>query len=332
MKAKQFYAVYGVILALIVGGAGFFLYRGFSAYSAAVEEFDNRDATIKTLKKAAPFPNAANLDKLTAQVDDYQQQIEELNKALLRFQKPLNMNVKDREFQQILKNKIREFKEYAKARGMGLPDTESDPFYMAMDRYETELPESEIVPLLVYQLDAVERLLKMLADSRVEQLTTLSRETLPGEGDNPPAEEGTVVQKYPISLTFSATHSGFQSFINALSNDDEFFFILRIIRVENEKQEGPIKGAADVGVSRILNKEGVEIPQTEKDELYQLPYDEMMAIIEERGYRVESQDAQVIMGQEKVHAYCIIDLARFEEFIDTEEGAGEAGGPEKKKK
>ena len=58
MKSNPFYVIWGIISALLLGGAGFFLFSNKSAFSETENSFQEKEATIEDLTRKSPYPDA----------------------------------------------------------------------------------------------------------------------------------------------------------------------------------------------------------------------------------------------------------------------------------
>lgn len=334
MKGNAWLAGYFAFTALLVGGAGFFFYQGRSAFSEQFDGWDSLKGKIARLEKETPYPSPENEDQMKAIVTDYDGKVKALFESLDRYQKPLNTQMSDSEFaNQVLKGKVAEFLKLAAEKGLEIDKKEE--FYLGFDAYKTTFPRPEIVPAIGYQLDAINHLLTQLADSGVQRLRFLTRENLPGEIQAAPATPaaaaapgaaeavpatpgivpGLVVQKYPITLRFVSTHAGFQSFVNRVANDKDYFFILRLLRVENSSPDGPALGGDDSpdGGPVFKKADGTTATRDEMDAKGRatLPFNDFVAAMTADGWQLQRQDARIIFGQETVEVFAVIDLVRF---------------------
>lgn len=335
MRGNQFYIVFGVVTAVLLGGAGFYCFKGHGAYTNAGSEFDTRRAALLSLKKSKPYPNEENLKRIEKAVGAYEGEIKGLFKILDRFQQPLSTTASDTEFPQVLKSKIEAFKALAKKKGVKI--TGDKEFYMAMDAYRTTLPRPKAVPLLDYQLGAIEYLLTQLADAGATELIALKRELLPveaaesGEGEGKeggvPADGSSVVAKYPVSLSFETKHPALVKFVNQITNDDKYFFILRALRVDNSSKEGSLKGEGENSGPRYVNAAGDAAPQ---DLINSIPPGldvpgQVAWMRENGGYELKSSDARILLGDESLRVFMVVDVVRFADAAEKIAAAGKAG-------
>jgi hypothetical protein len=171
----------------------------------------------------------------------------------------------------------------------GLELATGEDFLLGFDLYTNTLPSPDLVPLLEYQADAIDHLLGMLVDSGAESLDAFERDPIPGEPGGAVNAETGWVRKYPIRLRFGTSFDSFQQFMNALANDREFFYIVRVLRVKNEAAEGVVKSTGDSGVA---DREA-GLPSAEADD------------------GAKGRDARVLMGQEKLDIFMVVDIVRF---------------------
>lgn len=327
MKGNTWLVGWLVVTVLLVGGAGFFLAKGYGTYNEEFSGWDNLSSKISRLEKEVPYPSRENEDALTQLVEAYDADVTALYESLDRYQKPLNDQISDSDFTtQILANKVSEFRKVAREGGMTIKN--EDQFYMGMAAYQSTFPRPQIVPLLNYQLDATDHLLRLMVESGVDQLGFVNREELPGEtseveGSDAGVVAGKVVQKYPISVRFSAGHGAFQEFVNRMANDKEYFFILRLLRVDNSSPDGPDLGS-ESGQSgpQFRDANGNPPPEDLYGEIQSTApdFNEMVIAFREKGYEMQRADARILFGQEKVDVFAVVDLVRFLPPAEVEVG------------
>lgn len=329
MRGNQFYTVFGIVAAVLLGGAGFYCFKGHSSFKDAGGEFKTRRTNLLRLKKSQPYPNEENLKRIEKEVAEYETEIKGLFESLDRFQQPLNTSLDSTEFLTTLKAKFGAFKALAKEKGLKIENEEE--FYMGMDAYRAKLPDSKAVPLLYYQLSAIEYLLNMLAEEGATGLISLQRELLPVEmssGGGEGEASTTVVAKYPVSLTFESKHPAFVEIVNKITNDNKYFFILRALRVDNSEKEGVPKGGNEESVPRYVNAQGLDAPQ---DLLSEIPQDlsvpDQVNWMKEKGYELQSSDARILLGNESLRAFMVIDVVR---FADASKKIAKGGSPDDK--
>ncbi|MEX2579593.1 MAG: Amuc_1100 family pilus-like protein [Verrucomicrobiales bacterium] len=317
MKSKIWLIVFGVVAVLLLGGTGFYALSSYGDYSESLSSWDAKVGTIENLERQVPYPNEENTEALEAKVEGYEAAVQELFESLDTFQSPLNETLRNTEFQQLVKTRVEDFRRYAKSNGLQF-DPELD-FQLGFDSYALTLPPPALVPVLDYELEAINHLLTELTDAGTEMLLSFERDPIPGEAGAPDGHEEAVVHKYPVRLRFEGSHESFQEFINSIANDEEFFYVVRVLKVKNALQEGPVKLSAADADSDIPR---FEDPLTKQMASYEMllewGYDgteESLSAVEkeaeEAGFVLAKQDARVLMGQENLNVFMVVDIVRF---------------------
>jgi hypothetical protein len=289
MSPKTWLAVYGISAALVVGGSGAFALTSYRKYTEAVAIWESKLGVIEALEKKTPYPNETNVLALAAKVESYKDSVAKFRAALQSFQRPLNPELANTSSQGGVRKRVENFRKAAKERGLELATGED--FLLGFDLYTNTLPSPDLVPLLEYQAEAIEHLLGMLVDSGADSLNAFERDPIPGEPGGAVNAETGWVRKYPVRLKFRASFDSFQQFMNALANDREFCYIVRVLKWKNEAPEGVVKSGADSGTAgRVAGLSPAE--------------DGAHAEAEER-------DARVLMGQEKLDIFMVVDIVRF---------------------
>jgi hypothetical protein len=179
------------------------------------------------------------------------------------------------------------------------------------------IPPQELVPYLDFELEAIDHLLRALVRNGADRLVTFDRDPIAGEPGGAETTKGAVVHKYPVRIRFQGDHDSFQGFVNDLANDKEFFYIVRVLKVKNEQLEGPIKlTAADPSQSlpRYTNPTTQEVADLEKLQGWDyenISANELDAKAKAEGFLRSDEDARVLMGQEKLNVFMVVDIARF---------------------
>lgn len=316
MKSNPFYIIWGIVSVLLLGGAGFFLFSSKSAFSETENSFKEKEATINRLTKRKPYPDGEGVKVIEDLVAEFGTEVDGLYEALSSFQHPLVKGLSADKFPKLVLDKTSAFETAAGEKGMTIEGTGDDEFYFGMDAYRGNLPASENVPLLNYQLEAIDRLLALMLESGVDTLVDLDREPLwPEKNPGQPDPEATAaVIRYALNVRFVAEHPAFQKFMNALANDDQFFFLLRVLRIDNSSPTGAKTGGGGdtLGGLPEFRDEGGNPPS---DEILATVADveigeavEQMALL---GFSPVSENAKVLFGDEKLRVFAVIDVARF---------------------
>lgn len=241
---KPLATILGVIIAATLG-LGYLLFDAWSGYSETKESYLGLGSQIAGLKGARLAPTDENLKAKKALVDEYAALVNQLGGALVILQPPVQP-IKDIEFQAKLKTKIAEARKAATLSKMNLPAD----FAFGFDDYTAGLPKSaEAAAELSSFLDAVDELVRLFMKCGVESVDLLERSKLPQEQDQAAtavqrgAAQAAILEKRQISVILTLDQGPLQLLISRLANpsDMPFFTSLRLLRIENERQDGPLR-------------------------------------------------------------------------------------------
>lgn len=314
MNSKTWLVVFGLFALILIGGAGYYCLGASGKYQEALASWDSTKGDITILERGVPYPSEENQEEIQAKVDEYKEAVGHLYTSLKKFQNPLNTSLQNTEFSQLVKTRVEGFRALASSGGMDMEAI--DEFHLGFESYANTLPAPELVPILHYELEGIDLLLKELVGVGAEKLMVFSRDAIHGElGGNTKKESG-VVHKYPVRLKFRLSHGALQSFINKVANNKEYFYIIRVLKVVNEVKEGPLKPGSGEGAEtpKFRNPETQEGSDAEKLTAWGYPdatSAELEANAKAAGFLPATEDARVLMGQESLTVFMIVDIARF---------------------
>lgn len=328
MNSKVWLTTFGVVAFLVIGGAGFYAYSGYAKYSEALGGWDEKVSTIESLEKRVPYPSEENAEALEGEVEAYRSSVASLSETLKSFQRPLNTTLANTEFQQRVKKRVEEFRAFAAENQFEI--VTENGFHLGFDAYAEVVPAQELVPELDYELEAIDYLLRKLVTSGSKTMTSFDRDPIPGEPGGAEKKPEGVVHKYPVRIRFQGSHDVLQKFINELANDKQFFYIVRVLKVTNENQEGPLKLTSDGGTSfaRFENPVTKEVASPELLAEWQADgasEGDVEAKAKAAGFVKADQDARVLMGRENLNVFLVVDISR---FLSPEEQAALAPKPQ----
>jgi hypothetical protein len=352
----------GIVGVMVVGGLGLgvWLYLSWSGYSGAMEQWDQTQARINTLRAKKPTPTADNVAKRDKHLSEYADKVNQLRGALLAVQqgtKPIS----ETEFQARLKDIAAEMKRLAKAAGVkDLPDD----FALGFDKYSSQPPRSpEIAAELNVHLDAMQKLVTACIEAGVTSIDMLDRTKLENEDAPVPTKAAPVVKpkagaasaarkakgvkkpviteqaaaepvldRYPIKLLITTDQGPFQNLVNTLCHPGKmpYFMVLRLVRIENSRTDGPTKdeinqrrtsAAQSASPENAAPKPAAEPP---KPGAAAAPAAQVIT-----PPRPATPDAFDIMGREQLKVYLEIDYIRFRPApkIEDEETSSDTPAP-----
>lgn len=325
---KPLAAIIGVVLA-VSAGLGYMVFDAWSRFAESKETYMSLGNQIASMNSARLAPTEANVKMKTAAVEEYASSVNKLGGALLYIQAPLKP-VKDIEFQTKLKTKIAEARNKAKIYNLALPGD----FAFGFDEYTKSLPKSaEAAADLSLYLDAMDALLELFMKSGASSVDLFERSKLPVEtapaanagampGGNRGAAPVSIVSKRQASVILTLDQGALQLIISRLANPSEMpnFSSLRLLRIENQRTEGPLRSevvlpqAPDVGGNGDPNAGGAAV----------VAGGESPPVSNEiKAPEPAAPDSVPVIGEEKLKVQLEIDFLR---FSDAAQGVAMAPG------
>lgn len=310
---KTWLTLYALVTILLIGAATAFCFITFKKNSESKLSWDDHIRTIKTLSKKEPTPKPKAVADMKEMVQNYEKSINELYQGLNKFQKPLDTSMNSVGFKDAFSQKVEEFRAFAREKNFEIIDQEE--FKIGFDVYENTVPPLEIVGVLNYELGAIDYLLRLLISSGVESLDYFKRDLIPGEANGPKEQAIRTVHKYPVRVGIRTTHKAFQNLMNSLSKDSEYFYVVRILKVSNETEEGPLKVAEGFSQPQsFVHSESREPATLEQLQDWGEGIEELEVIENNAklaGYEKSGEDSRVLLGEEKLKVFMVIDITRF---------------------
>ncbi|MES2505994.1 MAG: Amuc_1100 family pilus-like protein [Verrucomicrobiota bacterium] len=251
------------ITAAGAAGLGYMLFSAYSSYSTTLEQFDTVNNSLASLKSAVLSPTPENLAIKQGKVKDFTDISSKLTLVLNTMQAETQAKpTTDTEFQAKLKAKIADSRKLAAERGMGLPAV----YNLAFDRYTGELPKSnEIATDLSGYLDAVDQIVAAFASVGVRQVEMIERSELDAEKTEaakpatgaakkgPQARPGAAAapklsERRQVRAMLTLDQAALQMLMSKLASPSEmpYFTVVRLLRIENERQAGPLRAETNI--------------------------------------------------------------------------------------
>lgn len=298
-----------------VAGLGFLLFSAYSSYSTTLEQFDTTNNSLAALKSAVLAPTPENLALKQGLVKEFTDASGKLSLVLNKLQVE-NKPTTDTEFQAKLKAKIAESRKVAGERGMGLPAV----YNLGFDRYTSELPKSnEQATDLSGYLDAVDQLVNGFARAGVKQVDMIERSELDSEKSEPtkpaaaakkgppgrpgaaPVAAPKLTERRQVRTVLTLDQAALQVLLSNLASPSEmpYFTVVRLLRIENERQEGPLRADMNIIAPPAPGPEPVVANGT-------APAKPVTAAT-----RPAPADSVAVLGNEKLKVFLEVDLVYF---------------------
>lgn len=240
IKENKFLAGYliAVVIGIIVFGG--FLFASWSHYSQSSDTYNRQVGELHRLQNLGPYPDQENLLALKRQKDDYIQQAQALREKLVGMEKPTKKTSPE-QFQAQLHEAVLDIRQKADQGGVKL----DDKFYLGFDRYRNELPAEANTTTLTRELNAVHFMVSDMMQNKVVELKSIQRLTA-DEGVDSKASKGRSrarkaepIQSRAVLLEFTTDQAALRKIIDDISASTQHFYVIRGIKVLNEKQEPP---------------------------------------------------------------------------------------------
>jgi len=308
---KPLAAILGVIL---VGSLalGYLLFDAWSVYTEAKDGYLSLGNQVAGLKGARLAPTEANLKAKQALVEEYAGLVNTLGRTLLILQdQTKGPPVNDIEFQDKLKAKISDVRKAVQSR-MQIPAE----FAFGFDEYTRTLPKSAAAAAeLSGYLDAMDELVKLFLKCDVKAVDSLERSKLPIEEQAAAPQQGNnnagmqaqatagITEKRNISVVLTLDQGALQLLVARLSSPSEmpFFTSLRLLRIENQSQDGPLHSDVKIAPRGKIIGDG----NTNQGDAKEVPSDEI------RPPDPAPPDAVSVFGNESLKVRMEIDLVKF---------------------
>jgi hypothetical protein len=317
-------------------------------YSEHKEFYDGAASAVTSLKGKKPFPNTDNVNDFEVALAADRVVVEALQTKLLAFRPEELKTITPSDFIDKLNAQRTELVGALDANQIEFP---GEDFHMGFERYTSAPPRDGATGYLDYQLDALSALYNNLVKVGPSALVNVYRKQLPIEtgpsmdakakADLPKTSgrrtrsrtrpsaraesAGPPFYRLPLELTFKSNEPAARRFIAAVTSDPKYYFVIRSLRIQNEKRDkapkkddvefdkAPVTGAGGDEFSNSFEtdlipeddpaseSEGDPVPEAE--ELAPEPADDS----EEEGERVLGQ----VLGAEEVFVFLQLDLILF---------------------
>lgn len=329
---KTLATIAGVFLAGAIGISALLLMSHFS-YGESLAKHEEVSRKVATQEKAPLYPSEENVDALAKKVSAYEDGVGKLGDVLLRIQ-PKSEDIKDTEFQAKLKEKIAAVRAKADQAKCNLPKD----FAFGFDVYGRQVPPAAAAVELKDYFDSVEAIVAALIDNGVASIDTFERSELKIEKGEPevkpeparteskskaksaskirgkaskPAKEITkVVERRHLTMTITTDQRPLQAVMNILASPTKmpYFTVVRNLRIENEKQDGPLRNMPmPAGTPEVNHDSGVKQvePQSKEGETAAPKLEVITAP------KPLPPDAVAVIGGEKLKVYLEVDVIKF---------------------
>lgn len=296
IKENKFIAALGGGTLLGVAGLVALGLYGSGQYTDAKAGFDTSMDEASNFEKLELYPTEENQQAKEKALATYKQSVEAIQLSFEPFRPKEIKDISPQDFTSKVLAANTEVKKAFDTAGTSVPDA----FFLGFERYRTSLAPSNTTGILDYQLSAIKSLMLSLAKANPSEVRNLYRPNLPEEdGQKFTAGDKSVARTFPLEITFVAPEKSVRSFLTALSKAENQFFVIRSLRITNEKKEAPKSTDAKFEVPA-----DAAAPETAPAQDFTAP--DATAEVPNSS-RILSQ----VLGSEKIQVFLRLDLLEF---------------------
>ena len=240
IQENRFAAGLGGITAVAAAGLIFWGIKANGSYNQAKEDYTAAADQVDTLSGGKLYPSDDHLQAKKKAVTDYEKSVNDLQKAFDKFRAPTPPNVEPDVFSaNLLSAKEAAVKAFANV--SPVPTELPAEFSLGNESYTSSPPRKEATGILTYELEAISELIANLAAASPTKLLNIHRPQLDEEkeGGKPFDPKGKSYRALPVEISFAGNEATVRKFISSLDDSQKHYYVVRSIRLMNEKQKAP---------------------------------------------------------------------------------------------
>lgn len=242
-QEKKFIGILAAASLLGAGGLYFVASNGADRYQSAKEQFDGHTMDINQMQNLPLFPTQQNKQEKEKALAAFKADAQALTSKLLAKRPKSLENINPQAFTNLLVEATQETKKKYAAEGLKIDGDDADlpkGFYLGFENYVSTPAQGSATGILSYQLGAIREVHSILAAAKPSKLLNFYREPLLEEKGETYAPSATVPYRtMPFEVSFLAPESSLRDLINGLQQSSQYFFVIRSMRIVNEKQSAP---------------------------------------------------------------------------------------------
>ncbi len=253
IKSNPFVSGLAGITILLCGILYFLASKWGTQYEEAKAGFDESYQGVTTAESIPLYPTADLRDGKIKALTEHRDSIGNLAKLFDAYRPEKTENISPQAFTDRL---LAANDEVTKAFGKtALPEN----FFLGFETYRSQLARSEATGMLLHQMDGIKAALLGLAEARPSNLIRFFRVPIPEEtgGTFQPAPND-VARYFSCEVTFKGSEESARDFLNSLGATDSHYFIIRTLRIQNERETPP--QVADAKFENSAVEEAADAP------------------------------------------------------------------------
>lgn len=237
IKEKPFLSA---LLGITLGVTAVLAFVGIKAgskFEDAKARYEEAFAGVQKSEALPLYPKKENVTAKKKALEDHRKSIDEMRQDYKSFMiDPEAAPITTQQFTENLIKAVKEVEDAFAASGSKLPEN----FFMGFDAYRGELAKTGATTLLDYQLKAVKNLLLGLAQARPSAMIRIYREKIAEENAQTYVpEKNEVARRFGYEIAVRGSEESIRNFITKLGEKNSFFYVIRSIRINNERDVPP---------------------------------------------------------------------------------------------
>jgi len=262
IKDNKFAALFGgvtLVVTLVL------FYVGMSArtrYASALENYQNAALEVEGFEAIPLYPDKPNRAGKSKALSDYRTAISGMQGVFDKYRPKSLKNLSPQDFTDHAKAASEEVGKAFEGTHTKLPEG----FFLGFESYTGTLAREDATGLLDYQLGATKALMLALAKAAPSQLQNLHRPKFPEEdGEKWQADPNDASRPFPLEITFKGSERSLRELVSAMLKSPDYFYVVRSLRIMNEKQRAPIVADAKFETSQPGTGTGAGAGKTPAD-------------------------------------------------------------------
>ena len=320
-KDKSFIGILAGVTVVCVGGLYYWASQSDSRYDAAKEGYTNVTIEIADMEAIPLFPTEKNKAEKEKALDDYKADATQLAEKLKAFRPKEIKNTDPQTFTDALVKMAADTKAAYTAQGL-LVDAIPKGFYLGFESYTNTPAQQGATGVLAYELAAIAEMHGVLASAKPAKLLNFYRQSLGEEtGKAYTADKGAAYRALPVEIAFSGSEKSLRGFINGLNSSKKYFYLIRSLRIMNEKQTGPKASDVQFDTAKAAAPGGaVGGGVFGEGSAFVLPSEEPAAPAGDKPAEVKPEEKsksteqilKQVLGSENIEVFLRIDILLFE--------------------
>lgn len=266
IKENRFLVILGSITLVVTALLWILGSSAASRYDDAKGRFDAALSSALNFERLALYPTLSNQAEKEKKLNEYKQELKELQVAFESYRPKAITNGSPQEFVNVLKEANTETRAAFTAKGAELPEN----YFCGFESYAGgRQPSGNATGVLSYQLGAMRQILLDLAAAGPSKLLNIHRPKLPEEEGKPyEPQKGEIARSLRVEISFQAKEKAARAFVSSLVNyHHSHYVVIRGMRVKNQsklppkasdaKFEGMIMGAGTTPAASLFNADSL---------------------------------------------------------------------------